>query len=118
MEMIMQKDMLQNALDDEIASGEKTFGPDFKLRIVKILGLYSLIHPEGEHKESNRIPLSEWDKFHSYPSIGTMYQWNAKSKENGFDYCVERGGQNGGRIVIVEDKFWEWHSSRKKTITP
>ena len=85
METIMQKDMLQNALDDEIASGEKTFGPDFKLRIVKILGLYSLIHPEGEHKESRRIPLSEWGDYHKYPSVGTLYQWNAKAKENGFE---------------------------------
>ena len=114
MDTRMTKDLLENALDDEISSGEKVYGPDFKLRIVKILSLYGLLHPEGEHKESRRIPLSEWNNYHDYPSVGTMYQWNAKASENGFDMCVERGGSNGGRTVIVEDKFWQWHSNRKK----
>lgn len=110
----MEKEDLQQALNDEIDSGFKQYGTDFKIRITKILSLYGLIHPEGEKKESRRIPLSEWNEFHKYPSVGTMYQWNAKAKENGFDSCVEHGGTNGGRTIIVEDKFWQWHANRKK----
>lgn len=112
----MNKDDLQAAIDLEIADGEKQYGFDFKIRVIKILSLEKLLHPDNAEKKSRLIPLSEWNNYHPYPTVGTLYQFNFKRKTNGFDYCTEKGGVKGSRILINEDKFWEWHKNRNANL--
>ena len=74
-----------------------------------------MIQPEVKaEKKSRLIPLPEWDKYYSYPTIGALYQYHHYRNENGFDEVVEYGGMEGGRILINEDKLFEWIEKRKK----
>lgn len=108
----MNKDDLQAAIDLEIADGEKQYGFDFKIRIIKILSLERMLHPDCAEKKSRIIPLTKWNDYHPYPSVGTLYQYKFNGERNGFNSCIERGGVKGNRILINEDKFWEWHKNR------
>lgn len=111
----MNREDIQQAIDYEVAQGEKKFGTEFKILMTKILCLQKMLTPEV--KLSRRIPLSEWENYHEYPTKGTLYQYHHNRHKNGFDYCVESGGENGGRIIIVEDKFFEWQANRKKALS-
>ena len=74
-----------------------------------------MLNPEKEEKKSRVIELSKWNEYHPYPTVGALRQYYFKKDKNGFAEVVEHGGENGGRILINEDKFFEWQASRKKS---
>jgi len=111
--MYYTKEELQETIENKIADSEKRFGKQFKFALLEILSLEKMLNPQ-EKMQSRVIELSKWNEFHSYPSVGALRQYYFKRKENGFEDVIEYGGENGGRILIVEDKFFNWQKSRKK----
>lgn len=112
--MQISKEEIEARIDSLLAEGEKKYGKAFRNDFIVLLGLVKMLNPEKQTEKSSRIiPLSEWNNYHSYPTKGSLYQFHYERETNGFDYCVEHGGKNGKRILINEDKFWEWHKDRQ-----
>ena len=112
--MNYDKTDIEQLINTKIEDYSKKFGKDFKFAVLDILSLEKMLQPQGESiKHSNIIPLSEWNKHHSYPTVRALRAYYY-DKNSGFDYCVEYGGNNGGRILINEDKYFEWQNNRKK----
>lgn len=111
--MNLDKQEIQDALDNQILQAEKIYGKDVKFTILNIIGLVKMLAPNiAEEKPSRLIPLSEWDNYHIYPTVGALRQYYFRRKSNGFEYCIIHGGEKGTRLLIDENKFFEWHNSR------
>ena len=110
--MEIDKSEIEKLIDEKIKNGTKRYGARFKLEIYEILNLEKQLYETKFEKPPNLIPLSQWNKHYSYPTIGTLYQYSFEKENNGFSYCLERGGKNGNRLLINEEKFWKWHRNR------
>lgn len=51
------------------------------------------------------IPVTKWNDYHIYPPIGGLRHLIFYEKTNGFDHCIVRIGR---RVLIDEDKYFEW----------
>jgi hypothetical protein len=51
------------------------------------------------------LTISEWSKFHSWPSESGLRNIIFKKHENGFDKVVRKVGK---RVLIDEDAFFRW----------
>ncbi len=54
------------------------------------------------------IPLTEWPKYHSYPSLGGLRHLVFHANQNGFDKVVKRIGR---RVLIDELAYFQWVDS-------
>jgi len=94
----------------------RVYGEQFKIALIEIMSLEKATYEALEAKQEEKlIPLSKWNEHYEHPSVGSLRQSYFHRHENGFDYCVEYGGDNGGRILINVDKYNEWRKSRHKT---
>jgi hypothetical protein len=59
----------------------------------------------SETQRPQLIPLTEWNKHHSWPPIGGLRHLVFYEKTNGFDSVIKRAGR---RILIDEDAFFRW----------
>ncbi len=57
------------------------------------------------------IPLSQWSKFHDYPSIASFRHIIFHEKTNGASMFVSRVGR---KIYIDEEKFNQWVKTNPK----
>lgn len=113
--MYYTKEELQETIENKIEEAQTRFGKQFKFALLEILSLEKMLNPiESQEKKSRLIELSKWNKYHEYPSVGALRQYVHKQNKNGFDKVIEYGGENGGRILIDEDKFFAWQASRRK----
>lgn len=101
----MNKEDLKAALDNEINTVEKQYGSECKLKLIAIISLVRQLYPEQPEKKINLIPLSKWNEYHDYPTVGSLYQLHNRNSVTGFDYCIVK---QGNRILIDEDKYFEW----------
>lgn len=51
------------------------------------------------------IPVSQWNRYHSWPPIGGLRHLVFNERSNGFASCVRRVGR---RVLIDEARFFEW----------
>lgn len=51
------------------------------------------------------IPVTKWNDYHIYPSIGGLRALIFNAATNGFDKVIRRVG---GRVLIKESAFFEW----------
>ena len=118
--MELTKEEIQTALDEEVNKIVKKYGKEIKLSLINIIGLIKLQAEKEQPREINNIaveelsrliPLSEWNKYHPYPTKNTLYQYSFNKEENGFKDCIQYGGANGKRILIDEKKFFEWQKN-------
>lgn len=56
------------------------------------------------------IPLSRWEEFHSYPSMGAMRNIIFHEKTNGADQWIRRIGR---KIFVNEQEFFKWVNGQK-----
>lgn len=114
--MQLEKKEIEILIEDKIKAAEKKFGKGFKPVLIEILGLEKLIAPEAQsnEKKSRLIPLADWNEYHPFPTVGALRQYRHYRDINGFDEVLEYGGENGGRVLIDEEKFFEWQRNRKK----
>lgn len=112
--MQIDKKEIEQLIDEKVNNGVKQYGKGFRTLIIEIINLEKMLNPnQTEKKQSRIIPLAKWNDFHPYPSVRALRQYNVNKDENGFSECLEYGGENGGRILINEDKFFEWQAERK-----
>lgn len=55
--------------------------------------------------ESRMIPLSQWNKFHPWPSVPALRWIRFHGESNGFNRCVLKVGK---RVLVDEAKFFQW----------
>lgn len=106
--MEINKNEVQELIDNKIKAGEKKYGKDFKYYILEILSLEKMLNPEK--KESRIIPLAEWNNYHSYPTTGSLRQFQFNNTDNFRDCSFP----SGGRIMLYEDKVLHWIENRSK----
>lgn len=51
------------------------------------------------------IPVSQWNKYHLWPSVSGLRHLIANAKEKRFEEVIVRAG---GRVLINESAFFEW----------
>lgn len=114
--MQTNKEEIQAIIDSELAAYTKKYGKDFRAAVLKIVALEQLISaPAPEQVEKERlIPLSKWNDYHPYPTVGALRQYYFYKDSNGFAEVCENGGMNGGRILIKEQSLFRWIENRKK----
>ena len=112
--MQIDKDEIQATIDEAIKAAEKKYGKEIKFTLINIISLLKMLNPEHQEEKSRLIPLAEWDKYHPYPSVGTLRQYNFHNTNNFQEECLEYGGAHGNRILIDEQKFFIWQKKNKK----
>lgn len=116
--MDFDKNYIQELIDNKIKDAEKTYGKHFKNVLIEIIGLEKMLTPVNqiqEPKKSRLIPLANWNDYHDFPTVSALRQYKFRSKTNGFEDVIEYGGENGNRILINEDKFFQWQ--KEKTLS-
>lgn len=114
--MQTNKEEIQTIIDSELNTYTKKYGKDFRAAVLKIVALERLIfEPVQTQVEKERlIPLSKWNDYYPYPTVGALRQYYFYKDSNGFAEVCENGGMNGGRILIKEKSLFEWIENRKK----
>lgn len=75
--------------------------------IVDVIDYYR--NPGGS-RNNRLIPLTEWPKYHPWPSVSALRALVAQSKTNGFDKVIRRRGR---RILLDEAAFQDWSQGRR-----
>lgn len=57
------------------------------------------------------IPVTKWNEYHPWPPPGGLRHLIFYEHQNGFAYCVVRLGR---RVLIDEDKFFEWADRQRQ----
>lgn len=83
-----------------------TYGRKAYMLMSEILMLNNSLH---ESPQTRMIYLSEWDKYHTKPTIKAMRNLIARRKENGFDEVVSKDGK---LWLIDEQKYFRWRKKR------
>ncbi len=60
---------------------------------------------------SKLIPLTKWNEFHIWPTVGGLRHLVANAKKKKFDKVIVKAN---GRILIDEDSFFDWAKSNKE----
>ena len=115
--MQTNKEEIQAIIDSELNAYTKKYGKDFRAAVLKIVALERLVfEPVQVQTEKERlIPLSKWNDYYPYPTVGALRQYYFYKDSNGFAEVCENGGMNGGRILIKEKTLFKWIENRKKT---
>ena len=58
-----------------------------------------------ESKNRRLIPVTEWRKYHPWPSVAGLRHLIFHERSNGFSVCVRRVGK---RVLIDEEEFFRW----------
>lgn len=114
--MQTNKEEIKAIIESELAAYTKKYGKDFRAAVLKIVALEQLVStPTPVQAEQERlIPLSKWNDYHPYPTVGALRQYYFYRDSNGFSDVCENGGMNGGRILIREKALFDWIEKRKK----
>ena len=114
--MQTNKEEIKAIVESELAAYTKKYGKDFRAAVLKIVALERLVSaPAPVQAEQERlIPLSKWNDYHPYPTVGALRQYYFYRDSNGFSDVCENGGMNGGRILIREKALFDWIEKRKK----
>jgi hypothetical protein len=56
-------------------------------------------------KENILIPVTKWNNYHDWPTVGGLRHLIFFEKTNGFSHCIRRIGR---RVLIDEKAFFEW----------
>lgn len=104
----MNKEDIENLIDQKISFAEKKYGKEVKFLLIETLSLEKMLRPEK--KEPTRlIPVSQWGKYYSYPSVAGLRMKIFNEETNGFTkYGVVR--RDGRRVLIDEQAYFRWQA--------
>jgi hypothetical protein len=63
-----------------------------------------------EKKQRRLIPLTKWNQFHLWPTIGGLRHLVAFAQQKNFEQVLVRAN---GRVLIDEEAFFEWVNASK-----
>lgn len=104
--MEINKDEIQEIINNKIKDGTKKYGKDFRYFILEILSLEKMLNPAV--KESRLIPLAKWNDYHDYPKVSSLRQLHFHNTDD-FNKCVV---QNGKRVLLDENEVLKWLRNR------
>ena len=61
-------------------------------------------------KQSRLIPITKWNDYHVWPTIGGLRHLVANAKKKKFETVVVK---IGGRVLIDEDAFFLWAKGKE-----
>lgn len=64
----------------------------------------------SEQTKSKLIPLTKWNEYHVWPTVGGLRYLVAEAKRKKFEHVVVKAS---GRVLIDEDAFFEWAKSKE-----
>lgn len=69
---------------------------------------------QADHQapKNRLIPLSSWNNYHDWPTVNGLRSYAFDRHRNGFDKVVSTVGK---RLVINEEKFFEWVRSNPRS---
>ncbi len=109
--MEIDKNEIQEIIENKIKDGTKRYGKDFRFFVLEILSLERMLAPEPMPKNEPRlIPLVKWNEYYPDPSIKALRMLVFRKDENGFDNVIVKRGK---RILIDADKYFEWSKSKQ-----
>lgn len=111
---MLEKKDIETMIKEKMDLYCKQYGKNFKFAVIEILSLEKMLNPSSEEKPPRLIPLAKWEQYHTDYTVRALRQFYFYREQNGFEECVEYGGNNGGRILINEDKFYKWQEKRSK----
>ena len=111
--MELNKNEIQEAIDEEIKTAEKLYGKGVKLCVLRIIGLLKMLPSESAEKQDRLIPLPLWNNYYDYPTVAGMRMKVFNAERNGFkDFgVVEREGK---RVFINEQAYLNWRDRNKQ----
>jgi len=56
------------------------------------------------------IPVTKWNEYHVWPTIGGLRHLVANSKKKKFEHVVVKAS---GRVLIDEDAFFQWAKDKE-----
>lgn len=111
--MNFAKEEIEELIKEKVKQGEEKYGKSFKLYVTELITLVEALNDSANIPQSSRIiPLSQWGKYHDYPTVPALRQYYFNKDNNGFVKAVAHGGNNGGRILLDEAKLFEWLRSK------
>lgn len=114
--MNFAKEEIEELIKEKVKQGEEKYGKSFKLYVTELITLVEALNDSANIPQSSRIiPLSQWEKYHDYPTVSALRQYYFKRETNGFSNVVEYGGNNNGRILLDEVKVFDWLRLKKKS---
>lgn len=60
--------------------------------------------------QNRLIPLSKWNSYHDWPTLGALRSLRFMGHKNGFDKVCRKIGR---RLVIDEKAFFDWTKGKK-----
>jgi len=65
----------------------------------------------NELKQRRLLTVSQWNKFHAWPTPGGLRHLIFYASANGFERALRRAGR---RILIDENEFFDWLDQQQK----
>lgn len=59
----------------------------------------------AEKQESRLIPVTKWNEYYDWPTVGGLRHLIFFAEQNGFTQCIRRVGR---RVLINESEFFNW----------
>ena len=59
------------------------------------------------------IPVTQWNKHHTWPSLGGLRHLIFHAKTNGFDRVIRRIGR---RVLVDEQAFFQWVNEQNEHV--
>jgi hypothetical protein len=64
----------------------------------------------SNEKKSRLVPVTKWNDYHLWPTIGGLRHLIANAKRKKFDHVVVKAN---GRVLIDEDAFLQWAKDKE-----
>lgn len=104
--MQLDKEEIQEAIENKIKEGTKKYGKDFKFFVLEIISLEKMLLPEQtEEKMPKLIPVTKWNEHFPDPSVKALRMLIFNKEKNGFDKVIVR---RGNRILINVQEYFRW----------
>ncbi|MBQ6515748.1 hypothetical protein IJI31_01055 [bacterium] len=103
--MLSEEDA-NSLINDKLKEILDSYGKKAYLLTQEILLLSKTLDKE---QQSRMIYLSEWNNYHSRPTVSAMRNLINRRNENGFNEVVSKDGK---LWMIDEQKYFEWRKNR------
>lgn len=109
--MRLSKEEIEAIISDKAETMQKEYGKKAYMLLQEILTFVEKLN--GAEKRSRIIPVPDWDKFHTYPTVSAIRNYINKANKNGFDKVFFK---KGVKNFIVEDEMFRWLQSERKNV--
>lgn len=110
--MELEKEYIEELIENKIKSAEKKYGKEFKNLLIEIIALEKSLLPE-KNSHSRLIELTKWNEYHEYPTVKGMQMLYYHRKENGFEEFNVIEKSPNKRLLVNEENYFKWYEAKK-----